>query len=539
MTSGSPRLLGGEMLAWSDLDGSRGPGPVGGPTLAALLTAVGGRTLVVGPHHPDLLDVLPSPDLTILVRGLADAETLAARYADRPEVQVYCGSPERLPASPQYDSLVALDGLGRLASVEGPELRWTDRFDLLTSMLRPTGRLLLGAENPLGLHRLPFPPPPRTDSDWTAPDEYDHTRPAGLPRLRDRLAASGLWTVGTWATFPSPRTPTALLGTELLADSDLTGFLQATLSTTQPTRAADPDRPVPVPPFAVPPFADPARLTMLALRHGGVPESAPGWVLLAERLAAAGSTPDVSGEATDQVAGRPPAGVLMRDGRRREVRRGPAGGWRFADGTVVPSGRTVEDLALAATARRELPGLRALLTAWQAGPLADVPADQVVVTPDGAWHAVAATEPAQVEPAEVEPVQAGSVQVLRRLAARTADAGLAHLLPPGELAATLAALSGREPESFADDRTQTTARGWRELLIDRDELARELAEARALAQWYERTLAERDRELTRLRRIVSLLSGTPTARAARALLAGARSARRSARTALHHLRRPT
>ncbi|MFI7076956.1 hypothetical protein ACIBO1_06665 [Micromonospora sp. NPDC049903] len=527
MTSGSPRLLGGEMLAWSDLDGSRGPGPVGGPTLAALLTAVGGRTLVVGPHHPDLLDTVPSPDLTILVRGLADAETLAARYADRPEVQVYCGGPERLPASPQYDSLVALDGLGRLASVEGPELSWTDRFDLLTSMLRPTGRLLLGAENPLGLHRLPFPPPPRTDSDWTAPDEYDHTRPAGLPRLRDRLAASGLWTVGTWATFPSPWTPTALLGTELLADADLTGFLQATLSTTQPTGAADSDRP-----GAVPPFADPARLTMLALRHGGVTESAPGWVLLAERLTAAGSTPDVSDEATDQVGGRPPAGVLMRDGRRREVRRGPAGGWRFADGTVVPSGRTVEDLALTATARRELPGLRALLTAWQAGPLADVPGDQVVVAPDSAWHAVAVTESAQVGSAEV-----GSV--LRRLAARTADAGLAHLLPPGELAATLAALSGREPESFADDRTQTTARGWRELLIDRDELARELAEARALAQWYERTLAERDRELTRLRRIVSLLSGTPTARAARALLAGARTARRSARTALHHLRRPT
>ncbi|MFI7021279.1 hypothetical protein ACIBMZ_00985 [Micromonospora sp. NPDC049900] len=527
MTPGSPRLLGGEMLGWSDLDGSRGPGPVGGPTLAALLTAVGGRTLVVGPHHPDLLDVVPSSDLTILVRGLADAETLAARYADRPEVQVCCGSPEKLPASPQYDNLVALDGLGRLASVEGPELSWTDLFDLLTSMLRPTGRLLLGAENPLGLHRLPFPPPPRTDSDWAAPDdEYDHTRPAGLPRLRDRLAASGLWTVGTWATFPSPRTPTALLGSALLADADLTGFLQATLSTTQPTGAADSDRPIPVPPFA-----DPARLTALAVRHGGATESAPGWVVLAERLAAADSTSDLSDEVTDQVEGRPPAGVLMRDGQRREVRRGPAVGWRFADGTVVPSGRTVEDLALTATARRDLPGLRALLTGWQAGAVADVPADQVVVAPDGAWHAVVAAGSAGVELRE-----AGSVRVLHRLAARTADAGLAHLLPSGELAATLAVLAGRDPESFADDRVQTTARGWRELLIDRDELAWKLGEARALAQWYERTLAERDHELTRLRRIVSLLSGTPTARVARILLAGARSARRSA---LHHLRRPT
>ncbi|WP_432050051.1 hypothetical protein [Verrucosispora sp. NA02020] len=566
MTSGSPRLLGGEMLAWSDLDGSRGPGPVGGPTLTGLLTAVGGRTLVVGPHHPDLLDAVPSPDLTILVRGLPDAETLTTRYADRPEVQVYCGSPEKLPASPQYDTLVALDGLGRLTSVEGSDLSWTDLFDLLVSMLRPTGRLLLGAENLLGLHRLPWPPPERTDSDWTAPEEYDHTRPGGLPRLRDRLAASGLWTVGTWATFPGPRTPTALLGTDLLADTDLTGFLQAALSATDPGPSVPP--PAELGPLAelgrsVPPLADPARLAVVALRHGGATELAPGWVVLAERLAGTNTntntTPerhDDSDEGADPVGSRPPAAVLSWGGRRgREVHRGPAGGWRYADGAVVPSGRTAEDLVLAATARREVPALRALLTAWQAGPLADVPADQVVVPPHGAWHAVTAAEPTEVVrrayaeatgrtesptgPVEGESREVGSDVVLRRLASRMIDAGLAYLWPAGELTSTLATLAGRDPVPFADDRAQAVAGGWRELLVDRDELAREVAEARALAQWYERTLTERDRELTRLRRIVSLVSGTPTARAGRILLAGARTARRTARTALHHLRHPT
>ncbi|MDG4794281.1 hypothetical protein [Micromonospora sp. WMMD1082] len=528
------QLLGGEMLAWSDLDGAHGPGPVRGPGLAALLSAASGRILVVGPHDPELLDALPPADLTVLVRGLPDAEALAARYADRPGVRVCCGGPEKLATTPPYDTVVALDGLARLSSVEGTQLSWGAAFDLLVSVLRPGGRLLLGVENHLGLHRLSALPPPIADGDWAALGEYDDTRPAGPARLRDRLAAAGLRIDGTWAAFPSPLAPAALLGTELLADPDLTGFLQATLSAaeaaaaqsstapapptlTDPTRLADPADPAdPTGPADPACLADPARLAGAAIRNGAGLELAPGWVLLA---ALPPMSPAESGDHTAQGAGTA-AGVLVEGGRIREVRRDPVEGWRFADGGAVPSGRTVEDLVVAASLGRDLPAVRALLTAWQSGAAAGVPADQVVLTRAGAWPGSAdATEPAVA---------------LRRLASRLVDAGLAHLWPAGELAATLATMAGQQPAGFADDVGGAGAGGWRELLVDRDRLARELAEARALHRWYERTLTERDAELKRLRQIVSLLRGTPTARAARLLLAGARTAR----TALHRLRPP-
>ncbi|MEV2238969.1 hypothetical protein [Micromonospora sp. NPDC049891] len=522
-------LLGGEMLAWSDLDRAHGPGPVRGPGLAALLTVASGRTLVAGPHDPRLLDALPSADLTVLVRGLPDAEALAARYADRPGVRVCCGGPEKLAGTSPYDTVVALDGLDRLDSVEGTQLSWGAAFDLLVSVLRPGGRLLLGIENPLGLHRLLASPPQRTDSDWAAPGEYDDTRPAGPARLRARLAASGLRTGGTWAAFPSPLAPAALVGTELLADPDLTGFLQAVLS----GRAVHSDGGGGVrasaigrdPVAAAPPLVDPARLAGSAVRNGIAVELAPAWVLLGERLPdplipADQPAPRARSEA-DQAGAAPPAALLVQDGRLREVGRDPAGGWRFADGAAVPSGRTVEDLVVAATLRRDLPAVRALLTTWQSGAQAGTPADGVVVTPAGTWHGLAeVTEPALA---------------LRRLASRLVHAGLADLWPAGELAATLTTMAGREPGPSVDI-DGAAAGGWRELLADRDRLARELSEARALQGWYERTLTERDDELKRLRRIVSLLNGTPTARAGRLLLAGARTARRTARSAVRRLR---
>ncbi|WBB55368.1 hypothetical protein [Verrucosispora sp. WMMD573] len=540
-------LFGDEMLGWSDLDGAHGRGPVRGPGLAALLLSVAaGRTLVVGPHDSRLLDALPSADLTVLVRGLPDAETLASRYADRAGVRVCCGGPEKLAGTPPYDTVVALDGLDRLDSVEGAQLTWGETFDLLVSVLRPGGRLLLGVENPLGLHRMLTSPPPSADSDWSALGEYDDTRPAGPARLRARLTASGLRIGGTWAVFPSPVAPAALIDPELLADPEVTGFLQAVLSdavvgdravlsdavvgdravvgygrggTHDP--AAGRDDPVP----AAPLLADPARLAGAAVRNGIAVELAPAWVLLGERL------PDPVTPADQSVArarpgadwtGAPPAALLVRDGRLREVRRDPVGRWRFADGGAVPSGRTVEDLVVAATLRRDLPAVRALLTAWQSSAEAGIPADAVVVAPAGTWHGLAeATEP---------------TLALRRLAARLIDTGIADLWPAGELTGMLTTMSGREPGASQGQVAGAATGGWRELLLDRDRLARELSEARALQDWYERTLTERDDELKRLRRIVSLLHGTPTARAGRLLLAGARTARRTARSAVHRLR---
>ena len=136
----SLRLVGGEMLAFSDLDGAHGAGPARGAALAALVRRLAtGRTLVAGPHDPALFD--GRPDLAFLVRGAPDAEALDARF---PDATVYCGALEKLAPEPPYDTVVALDGLGRLASVEGTELDWAASLHPLRSWLRPGGRLLLG-----------------------------------------------------------------------------------------------------------------------------------------------------------------------------------------------------------------------------------------------------------------------------------------------------------------------------------------------------------------------------------------------------------
>jgi hypothetical protein len=63
----------------------------------------------------------------------------------------------------------------------------------------------------------------------------------------------------------------------------------------------------------------------------------------------------------------------------------------------------------------------------------------------------------------------------------------------------------------------------RELLTDRDRLTRELAEARAKHDWYERMLTSREAELTKANAV--LTASAP----ARALFSGLRIARRVVR----------
>ncbi|MEU5566721.1 hypothetical protein [Micromonospora musae] len=521
----SLRLIGGEMPVWSDLDGRHGAGPVRGEVLAPLLATVTGRALVVGPLDPALLDAVPADDLTVLVRGIPDAETLAARLAARPGVTVLCGSPEKLATEPAYDTIVALDGIQRLASTEGANLTWDETFALLAAVLRPGGRLLLAAENHLGMHRLVALPPEVTDSDWAEAGEYDPDRPAGLERLRDRLADTGLAVTRTYTAWPTPIAPTALVTPELLAEPAARAFLTVALD-----RACEPSTTV---------LTDPRRLVAQSLRHDAATILAPAWILQAERTAPepgrvtgrlwfeapeTGPTP-FEAPAAHLPFPPPPEAMVMVDGDRVEVMRHPEGGLYWyspTDGTeLLPSGHLLEQLLIVAALRRDLPTVRELLHRWQSSPHAGVAADQIIVTPG---HDLAPLTPAGLPHA-----------ALRRLAVRLLDAGLAYLWPspadPAELSLTLAALAGRAPEPVAatgDEPSRPGTPGVRELLTSRDRLTQELAEAREREAWYEQALADRETELRRARGLVALLSGSPTARAGKLMLAGARRARRTA-----------
>jgi hypothetical protein len=560
----TPRLIGGEMTLWSDLDGRHGAGPVRTATLRPLLVAASGRTLVAGPHHTDLLESLPFSQLTLLARGLPDADHLADRYADQPGVTVLCGSLEKLAAAPAYDTVIALDGLGRLRSAEDDAAgtSWSDDLARLVSVLAPGGRLLLGVENLFGLHRMLALPPAPTDADWgDAADEYDPTRPASPAQLRSALAALGLNVRASYATFPDPTAPSLLLSTDLLADRSVRGWATAAIRTAAAPPASAPAASVSAsgsgsgsaPASAL---ADPGRIAAGALRAGIGAELASGWVVVAQggsgeplpelpsavvadgprptgRPAPSGASP---ASATDLVAAGPGvagsgvagsgvagsgvagAGVAEPGSAAADVTQGH--GFVAISGVAqLPTGPTLDEPILAASLRRDMPALRELLAAWQSGPHAGVPADRIVVGPDGVHTPlIPAVEPATA---------------LARLAGTMIREGHAYLWPApadqAELTALLAAMAGREAAEIPAVAGTATATDLRELVMERDRLARELAEARAKHRWYESMLLGREAELKRVRRINTMLMATMPGKAAKASYGGLRAAKRALR----------
>ncbi|GIF13003.1 hypothetical protein [Actinoplanes teichomyceticus] len=528
----SVRLLGGEMPHWSEPVDTGARGAV----LAALAAAAHGRTLVVGPHGAEVVDPLTAGELTLLVRGTPDAEALARRYATRPGVRVWCGSLDKLAAEPEFDTVLALDGLDRTGSTESPELPWSQALARLLAVLRPGGRLLLGLPNPAGLHRLVALPAEPGVTEWPAPAEDDPTRPVSLSELHAAVRSAGLEVLRGYAAFPSPDAPSALLGAELLADPRMRGLLQSTLR-----RALVP---------AAPLLADPRPIAMRLLHAGLAGPTAPGWVVVATRPGGP-ARPDLPGA----LIGTGPAGV-------DRVEHDPARGWlRVGAGAarVVPAGRCLHDVLLAAARGHDHPAFRGLLTAWQAGALAGVDADEIVVDPDGLLHGLgrpldapaplaagpAAPEPTSAEVATAEDTAAGPAgsrrdgEALRRFARAMFDEGLSHLWPTpadeSEVTALLAEMAGRvAPDRAADahDGPPTL----RETVAQRDRLRRELAEARAQADWYERRAARRDAELIRANRIISALKATAPGRAATVVAGGLRTGKRVARAALRRLR---
>ncbi|MCA2214001.1 hypothetical protein [Jidongwangia harbinensis] len=445
------RIIGGEMETWSDLAGR--PGPVRATVPPEVLAAVGGRTLIAGPHHPDLIDTVPADDLTVLVRGLPDAEALTRRYAGRPGVTVLCGSPEKLAGEPPFDTVLALDGLDRLPSVEGADLSWSDTLEVLRSVRRPGALFVLGMANPMGLDRLVALPADPGDAAWVRGG--DESRPRDLGALRERLGD----VVAAYAAYPSASAPAVLLPEAALTDPDRRGTVEAALS-----RACAAAEPV---------LRDPAALAVDAVRHHLAMALAPGWLL---------------------VAG-PPVTPRVPDG---------------------PPGRTLADHLGAACARHDMPEVRDRLRAWRAA-APGVPAGQVVVGPDGRLTPlVPAADP---------------VDALRDLAATLTRAGhLASWPAPRDeagLAGLLAAMAGEDVPVDPDPRPRVPVLA--DVVAERDRLARQLSEALARHTWYEQALTEREDLLKRNRRLVRMLSGTPTARAAATFVETARLARRALR----------
>jgi len=309
------------MAGWSD------PSPVSGRLLTHLLGLLrplvpeDGRILVAGPHDESLVAALSAvAEVTCLVRSQSDAAELSDRGGT-----VLCGTLAKLTDTDHYDVVVALDGVERLCSVEGPQYDWAESVQVLRRSLRPGGALLLAVENELGVHRLvdrttvTFA---HTDSAWRPLGEFD-TKPGSPARLAAHLTGDGL-TVGWLGTaWPLPSAPTFVATADALRDGP-SGALSAAVSGAVATAYAG--RPV---------LSDPRRLAAAAVRGGLGAELAPAWLVLAFRGPAPATTlPAV-------LTGAGPVAEL-------------------------PEGRLLEELLIGACLRHDLPTLRRLLAAWVA-----------------------------------------------------------------------------------------------------------------------------------------------------------------------------
>ena len=533
------KLIGGEMLTWSD------DTPAHGPLLAHLLAAllpVGGRVLVAGPHDRALLGALTGAYVTCLVRSVPDAEALAGAGVD-----VLCGTLAKLTDTDRYDVVIALDGLDRLCSVEGPQLDWTESLHVLRRALRPGGSLLLSVENELGVHRLvdrSSVTSVRTDSAWSPLGEFDPAKPGNPARLTARLTSDGLPVSWLAAAWPLPTAPT-LIATRTALDSPAGALVAAASAAVAVAYAGQPV------------LSDPRRLTAAAVRGGLGAELAASWLVLAHRAPAPANTPVL-----------PP--VLLGDGPHgpvQELSTDPDGRWvrrvTGAAGAVnapvtrevstldgpVPAGRLVEELLLASCLRHDLPGTRRVLTGWYEwltglpGGHAFATFDNVVL--DGGTFRLLDPSWDTTGPVEA-PVAA--VRALRRFAVVLLSGGYAHPWPVthdvDELTTILAGAAGVDlgagsaPAAVALDTDIAEALGTpepvhphaeRESAEDVRRLREQLADATARARWYDSELDRRDRELRKARTQIALFSGSVGFRAAKLAMAVLRRGRRFAK----------
>ncbi|MEU8657703.1 hypothetical protein [Actinoplanes philippinensis] len=526
----TPLLLGGEMPHWSDHS------PARGTLLRELAATAHGHVLVVGPHEPELVEAIPARHVTVLVRGVPDADALTARWADRAGVQVCCGSLEKLAAVPAYDTVVALDGLDRTGSTETADLPWAAGVAQLLAVLRPGGRLLLSLANPAGLHRLYAGAGTPGDAEWSGYPAADPTRPAGLEPLRAHLRSAGLDVLRDWSAYPSPQSPAVLVNEDALTEPDLHGYLTSALR-----RAGLPDGPL---------LADPRPLAADLLRQRLAAALAPAWIVAA---AYPGHHPS------------PLPDGLLTDGHLVRT----SAGWTLSTASgPIPAGACLHDALLAAARTGDQPEFRTLITTWQSGPHATIPANALLLTPDGALHPVpspsvrvspttspspsgppAPTNPsatlgsrspsgppsaADETPTVGERAAGGEMSALRSFAAALQNEGLAHLWPADGTAELLAAMSGH-PQT-PPPATRITPSTLRELTASHDRLAAQLAEAQTQLTWYEQRTATLQSDLARAHKIITVLKATTGGRAATAVLGGVRRGKRLATAALRRLR---
>jgi hypothetical protein len=476
---GNVRLIGGEMLLWSDTAEVTDWRGVAAELVDRLLPGAA-RVLLVGPHPMELVDrvVARAGHVAAVLRSFPDACALGERH---PGVGVHCGRLDLLDLDEPYDLVLALDGLARTHSDEEPAVRWRRSLAALAGLTAPGGRLVLAVRNDLGVDRLLEARPQEQE------DGFDPTYPSGPVALGTALESAGLRAERRYAAYPDGRAPRALLARELLS-VELPEALAFPLSAREGERML---------------AADPRRLTRLVFRHRLGEELAPLWLAVASR-----DVPEPAGLPLGLVEEDGDVHELVRDAAGLAVRRLPEGEER-----PVPAGRIVEEVLVEACAREDVRAVRVLLGAlaeWvEETGCASATADTLVW--DGeSFHATAPEREADAEPGVV------LCRILWRFALRLLAAGHHHPWPwpleGDQLTLTLCGLAGRPCDRTVLERARLLdaqlgpdgepgeqAPTYRDLLRARDRLAEQLAAALATIARLENRLGCCERALARAR----------------------------------------
>lgn len=193
------RVVSGDMYDWSDMAGARAlpRGPV--LTRFAVATATGAsHLLVVGPHDLDLLDAVVdvAATTTVVLRTHTDAELVSERYAHR-AVDVVCGDLRAWTPDQPADAVLALDGFGRVATIDADPADWHAIAEHLTVLATGDSRLALVVPNPgspLAQLRAVNPEASNENADWSFP-VHDRANPRSLADASARFRGRGhtLW----------------------------------------------------------------------------------------------------------------------------------------------------------------------------------------------------------------------------------------------------------------------------------------------------------------------------------------------------------
>lgn len=216
-------MLGGEMLTWSDEASTRGHFPGGlASELTADLPGTHGRVLVLGPHAESLVSGLAdtAASVDVLLRSWPDAQLLR-RSVDAPNLTVYCGPVASFMQGRErdYDCVVALDGFGRLHTVDFPALTWGQTLETVQGLLADDGDLVMTVSSSLGMYEMlgMFSDPAADDALWPQGVAVSSAPPSGHDRVLAAIDSTGLQISSTMSGFPTSSTPTLLVSDDALA----------------------------------------------------------------------------------------------------------------------------------------------------------------------------------------------------------------------------------------------------------------------------------------------------------------------------------